>query len=303
MTVCLPRSVFRRFALSCKSLVSVLVPRACVWYVSLACQTLNSVPGCERRKGICSVKGWPQRGTSASGSQQSWPLRSCQLGFSWKSPPQSSLLLSQWLLWLCFLHYTAVTLWNSSFFCWFVSIMLGFPPWPKCGFCGIRNFTFVASLSSVPHNWPLKEWIELLTEVVTACPLGVVPGVLKAPLLPLSLSGSFVPNWNSILRICTTLRHCPRQSTSSKSRRPLSPVIYVPRSVLLGSGCLLTVFGSCGLDLQTSSIQLSFLTDLLLRPRAMFSSLTNLTTASSWGVSALMKRRFAAFAIMMSNTR
>lgn len=63
------------------------------------------------------------------------------------------------------------------------------------------------------------------------------------------------------------------------------------------------VFSSCGLDLQTGSIQLSFLTDLLLRPRAMFSSLTNLTTASFLRVSLLMKRSYAACAIMISNTR
>jgi hypothetical protein len=47
----------------------------------------------------------------------------------------------------------------------------------------------------------------------------------------------------------------------------------------------LSIFSSCGLDLQTSSIQLScltgvLLTDLLLRTKAMFSSLTHLTTAS-----------------------
>ena len=60
----------------------------------------------------------------------------------------------------------------------------------------------------------------------------------------------------------------------------LGLMIQALKSVLLWGGCFLPAFSSCGLDLQTGSIQHSFLTDLLLRPRAMFSSLSNLTTAS-----------------------
>ena len=101
----------------------------------------------------------------------------------------------------------------------------------------------------------------------------------------------------------TSFRNCPRQCISSKTRRTPQSHDLGPKVCVIMRWLLLPVFGSCGLDLQTSSIQLSFLTDLLLRPRAMFSSLTNLTTASFLRVSVLMKRDFAACVIMISNTR
>lgn len=81
-------------------------------------------------------------------------------------------------------------------------------------------------------------------------------------------------------------KNCLRQCISSKNQEdpqshdPDPEVCVFVRQLLWKPLSPLLLFSSCGLDLQASSIYLSLLTDLLYRPQAMFSSLTNFTTAS-----------------------
>lgn len=87
---------------------------------------------------------------------------------------------------------------------------------------------------------------------------------------------------------------CLRQCIFSRIRKTLSLMIQTLKSVFLWGNCFYFPYPASsqlyGLDLHTISIQLSLQTDLLHRPRAMFSSLTNLTTASFLKSRSLYKR-------------
>lgn len=115
---------------------------------------------------------------------------------------------------------------------------------------------------------------------------------------------SFQPQFSSSHNLGNKSQELPKTVQFLKNwKTPSSLMMQTLKSVLLRGSNFLPVFSPCGLDLQTGSLQLSFLTDLLLQPRAMFSSLTNLTTASFLRAPALMKRSFAACAVMISNTQ